>query len=132
MSPARSSHGRRPARKARLSARGRRRSSFVAPQRRRLDSADIPSDTSPAILLAYQGGAVRRALITMLLRLDCEVTPCDDGRAAIEQLATAHFDLVITGILMPNMDGLELMRKGVGAGEPSASVNGLDHEVVVR
>ena len=46
----------------------------------------------------------------MLLRLDCEVTLCDDGRAAIAQLATAHFDLVITGILMPNMDGLELMR----------------------
>lgn len=46
----------------------------------------------------------------MLLRLGYEVTLCDDGRAAVQQLAAAHFDLVITGIVMPNMDGLELMR----------------------
>ena len=46
----------------------------------------------------------------MLLRLGYEVTLCDDGRAALQQLDVARFDLVITGILMPNMDGLELTR----------------------
>ena len=46
----------------------------------------------------------------MLVRRGYEVTLCDDGRAASHQLATAHFDLVITGIVMPNIDGLELMR----------------------
>jgi len=103
-------HGKSPACKARISARSRSRRSFTASRKLRLVCADLPSEHRPSILLVYRGKAVRQSLTAMLLRLGYEVTLCDDGRAAVQQLAAAHFDLVITGIVMPNMDGLELMR----------------------
>jgi DNA-binding response OmpR family regulator len=76
----------------------------------RLVSADHSADYRPAILLAYHGREVRQMLTATLLRRGYDVTSCDDGRAASQLLGAAHFDLVVTGIIMPNMDGLELIQ----------------------
>jgi CheY-like chemotaxis protein len=45
----------------------------------------------------------------MLQGAGYSVTLCSDGRSAILQLSAANFDLVVTGITMPGMDGLELI-----------------------
>ncbi len=40
-----------------------------------------------------------------------EVTAVDDGIKALEVLATKHFDLVTLDMRMPDMDGIETLRK---------------------
>ncbi|MCL7452105.1 MAG: response regulator [Anaerolineae bacterium] len=37
-----------------------------------------------------------------------EVTEASNGRQALERLATEHFDLIITDLFMPEVDGIEL------------------------
>jgi CheY-like chemotaxis protein len=60
--------------------------------------------------LAYRNDLVRHILAALLLREGYPVTCCDDGDAAPRYLRSAQAELVITGMLMPNMDGLELIR----------------------
>jgi CheY-like chemotaxis protein len=103
---------RAPAPKKRIfdSARPRPRRRAVPCRSLRLVTPDTCAEQRPAILLACHGRIMRQTLTAILLRKGYDVTSCDDGRAAFRQLAGAHFDLVITSILMPNMDGLELIR----------------------
>jgi DNA-binding response OmpR family regulator len=62
------------------------------------------------VLLAYAGKARREHLAAFLVSRGHEVTGCRSGREALDHLAAAQFDLVVTGILMPYLDGLELVR----------------------
>jgi YesN/AraC family two-component response regulator len=45
----------------------------------------------------------------MLLRLDCEVLTAASGSEALEKLSVGGVDLVVTDIVMPDLDGLELI-----------------------
>lgn len=54
---------------------------------------------------------IRRALAIMLANVGHKVETAEDGRAGLELLARESFDLVLTDILMPEMDGVETMRK---------------------
>jgi len=62
------------------------------------------------VLLAYAGKAKREYLAAFLTSRNHHVITCRNGREALDHLAVTHFDLVVTGILMPHMDGLELVR----------------------
>jgi CheY-like chemotaxis protein len=104
------SPGKAPSMKRRVFEIARRNQRRARARSLRLVTADHNAEVRPAILLAYHGKEVRQLLTAMLLRRGYDVTSCDDGRAAFRQLASAHFDLIITGIVMPNMDGLELIR----------------------
>lgn len=72
----------------------------------------LPDQTErrPAILLAYHGQQKREALASFLRRSGYSVTPCPDGGAALTHISHGCFDLVVTGIVMPQTDGLELIR----------------------
>ena len=51
-----------------------------------------------------------RVILMRLLSLsDYEVETVESGKEAIEQLKRAEFKLVLTDIVMPDMDGLELL-----------------------
>lgn len=80
--------------------------------RTRLQSGRRPSQAwrPHQILLAYAGKARREYLAAFLTSRNYHVITCRNGREALDQLALAHFDLVVTGILMPHLDGLELVR----------------------
>lgn len=54
---------------------------------------------------------VRETLADMLLMLGHRVTAVDDGRQALNALATEEFDLVFTDLSMPVMDGWEVARE---------------------
>jgi len=69
-----------------------------------------PGRPLPRILLAYPDRAWREYLAVFLASRDCHVTACSNGREALATLAAGQFDLVVTGILMPQVDGLELLR----------------------
>ncbi len=62
------------------------------------------------VLLAYAGKTKREYLAAFLTSRNYQVTACRNGREALDHLAAARFDLVVTGILMPHLDGLELVR----------------------
>jgi DNA-binding NtrC family response regulator len=61
------------------------------------------------VLLIEDDAAVRRLVRRMLERSRHEVTEADNGRTGLDRLGSGAFDLVITDIVMPEMDGIELL-----------------------
>ncbi|OYY71081.1 MAG: response regulator [Sphingomonadales bacterium 28-55-16] len=62
------------------------------------------------ILLAEDDHAMREYLTRALERSGYEVVAVDRGTAAAPLLVSEHFDLLLTDIVMPEMDGIELAR----------------------
>lgn len=65
----------------------------------------------PKILLAEDDDAMRVFLERALTRAGYEVTAVDRGTAAIPWLESGVFDLLLTDIVMPEMDGIELAQQ---------------------
>lgn len=60
------------------------------------------------ILLAEDDDAMRTYLARALQNAGYDVSAVDRGTVALELLKTEHFDLLISDIVMPEMDGIEL------------------------
>ena len=63
------------------------------------------------ILLAEDDNDMRRFLVKALERAGYEVDAYDNGASAYEQLRAQPYSLLLTDIVMPEMDGIELARK---------------------
>jgi len=63
------------------------------------------------ILLAEDDNDMRRFLAKALVRAGYEVTDFDNGFSAYERLQEEPFSLLLTDIVMPEMDGIELARR---------------------
>lgn len=63
------------------------------------------------ILLAEDDNDLRRFLIKALENAGYEVIDFDNGVSAYERLRTEPFSLLLTDIVMPEMDGIELARR---------------------
>jgi len=63
------------------------------------------------ILLAEDDDVMREYLARALERSGYSVTAVDRGTAAIPLLQTERFDLLLTDIVMPEMDGIELAQR---------------------
>lgn len=63
------------------------------------------------ILLIEDDLAVRKMLITILEKEGYVVTSASDGQIGLRMFTENNVDLVITDILMPNMEGLETIRE---------------------
>jgi len=63
------------------------------------------------ILLAEDDQVMREYLTRALQRSGYAVTAVDRGTAAIPLLETETFDLLLTDIVMPEMDGIELAQR---------------------
>ncbi len=63
------------------------------------------------ILLAEDDPAVREFVRRALVHSGHDVTAVDDGLGAVEALTAGTFDLLITDIVMPGMDGIALALK---------------------
>ena len=63
------------------------------------------------ILLAEDDQVMREYLTRALERAGYAVTAVDRGTAAIPLLKAERFDLLLTDIVMPEMDGIELARR---------------------
>jgi two-component system cell cycle response regulator CpdR len=64
------------------------------------------------ILLAEDDDSLRGFLANALRRAGHAVQTHDEGRAALRALEREVFDLLLTDIVMPGMDGIELARRG--------------------
>src|SRR5687768_4037431 len=65
----------------------------------------------PRSLLVDDEPAIRRRVKSILIDLGCEVVEADNGRIAIEALGGGPFDLVVTDLMMPEVDGLGVLRE---------------------
>jgi CheY-like chemotaxis protein len=61
------------------------------------------------ILLIDDMAGVRRAVVSMLTRAGHTVTAAESGSQGMEMLRTRRFDLVITDMLMPGVDGADVI-----------------------
>jgi two-component system, cell cycle response regulator CpdR len=71
------------------------------------------------ILLAEDDESMRTYLVRALERVGYEVVAVDRGTDAIPLLEAERFDLLLSDIVMPEMDGIELAQK---AGEIQAGI----------
>ena len=62
------------------------------------------------ILIAEDDAELRQLFIHVLTRNGYDVTGVDNGRKALDALHAEYFDLIISDIMMPVMDGYELVR----------------------
>ena len=65
---------------------------------------------SKIVLVVDDSSTVRKFVSVSLEMQGFSVTTACDGMDALEKLPTQKFDLVITDLNMPNMDGFELIR----------------------
>ena len=67
---------------------------------------------APARVLVVDDERSMRELLSIVLRRDgYEVRTADDGAAAVELLKKQRFDILITDIRMPQMNGVDLLRE---------------------
>jgi two-component system cell cycle response regulator CpdR len=64
------------------------------------------------ILLAEDDESLRAFLTRALERAGHVVSPVERGDLALARLEAERFDLLLTDIVMPEMDGIELARRG--------------------
>jgi two-component system cell cycle response regulator CpdR len=65
----------------------------------------------PKILIAEDDNDMRRFLAKALVNAGYEVVHFDNGRSAYQRLREEPFELLLTDIVMPEMDGIELARR---------------------
>ncbi|HEU4497706.1 MAG TPA: response regulator [Sphingomicrobium sp.] len=63
------------------------------------------------IILAEDDGDMRRFLVKALQNAGYDVISFDNGLAAYQRLREEPFELLLTDIVMPEMDGIELARR---------------------
>jgi excisionase family DNA binding protein len=81
----------------------------------------VPSPSRPApagppsrsrILVVDDEAAIRDLLAKTLALAEYDVDVAPDGRSALERLRTLPYDLLITDLKMPGVDGLTVIREG--------------------
>ena len=63
------------------------------------------------IILAEDDEDMRRFLVKALEKAGHQVTAFGEGASAFEEIKQSTFDLLLTDIVMPEMDGIELARR---------------------
>ena len=69
------------------------------------------ADELPKILLAEDDTDMRRFLVKALQNAGFDVVSYDNGLSAYQRLREEPFELLLTDIVMPEMDGIELARR---------------------
>jgi two-component system cell cycle response regulator CpdR len=77
---------------------------------RGLNTMNAPLD-SAKILLAEDDNDMRRFLVNALKNAGYDVASFDNGLSAYNRLREEPFELLLTDIVMPEMDGIELARR---------------------
>ncbi len=65
------------------------------------------------MLVAEGNPAVREFIVRSVQTMGCSVVGVTDGQQALDVLAREKFDVLVTDIVMPNVDGIALALKAV-------------------
>lgn len=74
-------------------------------------AARMASGSMAKIILAEDDDDMRRFLAKALEKAGHHVTAFAEGASAFEEIKQTTFDLLLTDIVMPEMDGIELARR---------------------
>ncbi|MFI5252615.1 MAG: response regulator [Bacteroidota bacterium] len=82
----------------------------------------------PKILIVEDEVLVGWSLLTILTKKNFEVTVAETGEKACELIAANHYDLVISDVNLPHIDGFEVARylKHVSPSTPIAIMSTMD------
>ncbi len=77
------------------------------------DSGGTPAagSASKRILIVDDNDLVRALIRDMLGDAGYEVAEAEDGTQALRALRAAEYDIIVTDLVMPDCDGIELLRK---------------------
>ena len=89
------------------SQRARSRTSVASPQR----PASAPAPGRPRVLVVDDEASIRDLLSKTLALAEYDVDLAPDGRTALERLRVIPYDLLITDLKMPGVDGLAVIRE---------------------
>ena len=64
----------------------------------------------PRVLVTEDDPAIRRLLLTTLRRRRLEVGEAEDGMEALQKLEHERWDVLVLDLMMPRMNGWELLR----------------------
>jgi len=78
----------------------------ASPQR-----APAPADARPRVLVVDDEASIRDLLAKTLALAEYDVDLAPDGRTALERLRIIPYDLLITDLKMPGVDGLTVIRE---------------------
>lgn len=74
-------------------------------------SAQEPPPSPPGKILVVDDEQSTREMVVNLLRLEgYEVSEASDGETALKMVEREHFDIVLTDLTMPRMDGLTFLK----------------------
>ncbi len=76
-----------------------------------VSTAPVPDLSGKCILLADDHDANRQLIAMYLSRMNANVVDVGDGLAALSAVASQSFDIILLDIHMPQMDGVQTMRK---------------------
>ena len=81
-----------------------------------------PQAISGRILIVDDDERQRTALAAMLFDRNFETQVASDGQEALDRLATFNADVIIADLVMPRMDGFELLRILKERGDPTPAI----------
>ena len=70
-----------------------------------------PANTHPRVLVVDDEASIRELLAKTLALAEYDVDLAPDGRAALERLRIIPYDLLITDLKMPGVDGLTVIKE---------------------
>ena len=76
-----------------------------------MNSKPATDDTKACVLVVDDEAVMRTSLSRILSDADFTVTTAQSGRAALGLLDAKQFDAIVTDIMMPEMDGMELLSR---------------------
>lgn len=71
----------------------------------------MSNETNPRLLVVDDVEENREILRRRFTRLGYQVTEAEDGEAALAKIAAERFDCVLLDVMMPGIDGLEVLRR---------------------
>jgi len=78
-----------------------------------LSENNAPKEGNARVLVAEDNPAVREFIVRSLASAGYKPTAVADGQQALDALAKEKFDVLVTDIVMPNVDGIALALKAV-------------------
>jgi CheY-like chemotaxis protein len=84
------------------------------------------------ILLIDDDSHMRGAISELLEQKGYEVIQAENGKIALDSLAVYKFDLIITDIIMPELEGIEFILRLRQSKIPIISISGMPKEVVIN
>jgi two-component system cell cycle response regulator CpdR len=76
-----------------------------------MPTSELYSPPPKKVLVAEDNPAVREFIVRSLSSAGFSVTSAIDGQQALDMLAAETFDVLVTDIVMPNVDGIALAMK---------------------